>query len=421
LDPDIIIILISLTLFLAYLGSILYSKTHIPDIFWLIIFGAIIGPILKLVKTEAMIGLAPMLVSLALNLLMFEAGMNVDLKSFRESMRKSIYLGLFTFILTTILVGYGVVYLLPVGLTQMEGLLLGAIIGGTSTSTTLSTLNVFNIESGEAGKCRRLLVLESIITDSLSIVTTMTIIRVIQSQYIPLNEGIKNIVFVFTISLLIGFAVGILWVQILNVFRNRPFNYIMTLSAVFSSYIFAELIGGPGSGPLAALVFGITLNNYPLFARRININDKVRIEKRRLREFHEEVSFLIKSFLFFFVGLQMSLKVEYILIGVCVTVAIGLVRTISVYMTNLVAQLSTAEAKVSRMVFSNGLTAIVLSQLPLFTNTSSHFANPNIFTYIVVPTILTTVLFGSLVGPVLYSREEGASEEKVEVTQTAEE
>jgi len=33
LDANIIVILISLTLFLAYIGGILYSKTHIPDIF----------------------------------------------------------------------------------------------------------------------------------------------------------------------------------------------------------------------------------------------------------------------------------------------------------------------------------------------------------------------------------------------------
>ena len=108
LEANIIVILISLTLFLAYISGILYSKSHIPDIFWLIIFGILLGPVLKVIDTEMMAGLAPMLVLMALNLLMFEAGLNVDLKTFRENMEKSGYLGLIRFIFTMFIIGSGV-------------------------------------------------------------------------------------------------------------------------------------------------------------------------------------------------------------------------------------------------------------------------------------------------------------------------
>jgi Na+:H+ antiporter len=413
LEANIIVILISLTLFLAYIGGILYTKTQIPDIFWLIAFGAILGPGTKLIDPITMSGLAPMLVLMALNLLMFEAGLNVELKTFRESMEKSGYLGVITFVLTTFIIGNGLYYILPELFTFTEALLLGSMIGGTSTSTVLSILGCLTISNSDAGQCRLFLVLESIVTDSISIVTTMTLIRLIQTPEIPLSEGFKDIVFVFTIASFIGFIIGVIWVQMLNIARNRPFNYIMTIAVLFFSYILAEQAGGPGAGALAALVFGITLTNYPLIARQLGLNERVRIERRRLRGFHEEITFLIKSFLFLFVGLQMRLELVYLGIGIGIAVIIGIVRVISVFLTNMFTPLSDIEVKVSRIEFSNGLTAIVLAQLPLLVD-GGLFIDPGIFSALIVPAVLTTALFGSIIGPVLYHKDEKAPEENIE-------
>ncbi|MCK4399678.1 hypothetical protein KAV46_01730, partial [Candidatus Bathyarchaeota archaeon] len=71
----------------------------------------------------------------------------------------------------------------------------------------------------------------------LSIVTAMTLLRFIQTPGIPLNEAVKDIVYVFTVSVVIGFGTGVVWVQLLDMIRNRPFNYIMTLAVLFFSYI----------------------------------------------------------------------------------------------------------------------------------------------------------------------------------------
>ena len=341
MEANIIVILISITLFLAYIGGILYTKTHVRDIFWLIAFGAILGPVTKLIDPAAMSGLAPMLVLMALNLLMFEAGMNVDLKTFKETMEKSGYLGVITFVLTTFIIGNGLFYLLPDLFTFTEALLLGSMIGGTSTSTV------------------------------------------------------------------------VVWVQMLNIARNRPFNYIMTIAALFFSYILAEQMGGPGAGALAALVFGITLTNYPLFARQLKLNERVRIERKRLRGFHEEITFLIKSFLFLFVGLQMRLDWVYLGIGVGIAITIGAVRFISVFFTNMFTPLTEIEIKISRIEFSNGLTAIVLAQLPLLVD-GDLFTDPSIFSALVVPAVLTTALFGSLLGPVLFNRQKKVPEDNIE-------
>ena len=402
MDANIVVILISLTLFLAYLSGILFTLTRVPDMVWMISFGIMLGPVLGLFEADAIADLIPFVVVMALNLLMFEAGLNVDLKTFKESLEKSGYLGVITFTMTVFVVGNLLHYLLPSTFTITEGLLFGAMIGGTSTATVISILGCIGMTSRDAGECRLFLVLESIVTDSLSIVTTMTLIRLIQMPDIPLTEGFKDIVFVFSVASLVGFALGVLWVQILDVARNRPFNYIMTIAVLSMSYIIGEQMGGPGAGALSGLVFGLTMTNYPLLAARFNLKQNVRVEKRRLRAFYEEITFLIKSLLFLFVGLQFSITPAYIALGIGLASVIGVVRYAAVTLTKLFVPLNQVEVKVSRLGFSNGLTALVLAQLPLLVEGSHLFTDNGIFANLIAPVVITTALFGAIAGPVLF-------------------
>ncbi len=413
MDANIIVILISLTLFLAYISGILYTKTRIPDNIWLIGFGVLFGPILGVFDPVSMESMIPFVVLMALNLLMFEAGLNVELKTFRETMEKSGYLGLVTFTLTLFVVGYGLHFLLPGSFTLTEGLLFGAMIGGTSTSTVLSLLGCLNLTAVESGECKLFLVLESIVTDSLSIVTSMTLIRLIQMPGVPLFDGFKDIVFVFIVALVVGLGIGVVWVQLLDVARNRPFNYIMTLAILFVCYIVGEQAGGPGTGALSGLVFGVTMTNYPLLAKRLNLRERVRVERRRLRAFHEEMTFLIKSFMFLFVGLQFHFSIELFMLGVGIAVLIGVLRVVSVYFTQFFVQLSEIESKIARLEFSNGLTALVLAQLPFLVEGVTSFSNPSIFLDLIVPIVISTALFGAILGPLVYDNKVQIPEEPI--------
>lgn len=402
MDANILVILISLTLFLAYVSGMLYTKTGVPDNLWLIGFGVLLGPLTGVFDSTSMASIIPFVVLMALNLLMFEAGLNVDLKTFRESMEKSGYLGLITFTLTLFLVGYGLHLLLPGWFTLTEGLLFGAIIGGTSTSTVLSLLGCIGLTSHEVGECKLFLVLESIVTDSLSIVTTMTLLRIIQMPGVPLSEGFKDVVFVLMVGSIVGFGIGVIWVQLLDLARNRPFNYMMTLAILFVCYLVGEQMGGPGAGALSGLVFGVTMTNYPLLAKRFNLRENVRVERRRLRAFHEEITFLIKSFMFFFVGLQLHVSLTLFVLGIGIALVLGVIRFASVYVTNFFTPLSEVETKVARLEFSNGLTALVLAQLPTMIDGSALFTSTSIFVDLTVPIVVSTALFGALIGPLIY-------------------
>ena len=98
----------------------------------------------------------------------------------------------------------------------------------------------------------------------------------------------------------------------------------------------------------------------------------------------------------------MNPQAQTILIGIGIAAVIGIIRIISVSVTRMFTDLTDIEAKVSRLEFSNGLTAIVLSQLPRLVDGVQSFTDPYIYSDLIVPAVLTTALFGSLISPILY-------------------
>jgi len=106
--------------------------------------------------------------------------------------------------------------------------------------------------------------------------------------------------------------------------------------------------------------------------------------------------------LFLFVGLQFSITPAYIALGIGLATVIGVVRYAAVTLTNLFVPLNRVEVKVSRLGFSNGLTALVLAQLPRLVAGSHLFTDTGIFANLIAPVVITTALFGAIAGPVLF-------------------
>jgi hypothetical protein len=71
-------------------------------------------------------------------------------------------------------------------------------------------------------------------------------------------------------------------------------------------------------------------------------------------------------------------------------------------LTKLFVPLNQVEVKVSRLGFSNGLTALVLAQLPRLVEGSHLFTDAGIFVNLIAPIVITTALFGAIAGPVLF-------------------
>ena len=86
---DSLLLLISSTILLCYISGLLYTKTKIPDIIWVLAFGIILGPVLGYFEKEVFLSISPLMSTFALSIILFDAGINVDIKTLEKTMLKS--------------------------------------------------------------------------------------------------------------------------------------------------------------------------------------------------------------------------------------------------------------------------------------------------------------------------------------------
>jgi NhaP-type Na+/H+ or K+/H+ antiporter len=399
------LLLISATLFLSYISNLFYAKTRIPDIVWLLGFGYLLGPVLGFFEIETFKSIFPLLILVTVSIFSFDTGINVDISSVMRTAIKALLLSITTFLAVTFIVGFSVSFLFPNQFKLLEGLLLGAMIGGLGGISVsgildqLKTLIPFIEDEGTV------LNLESTLSDPIKVVACVTLIRMIMSPGLTMGDGFKDIVFTFTVSVLLGLAVGLLWAEVLNFLWGRPFNYMMTVAALFPIYIFSEALAGTGGGPITALAFGLTITNYRYISRKLGSNRKVRIDKKRIREFNMEITFLIKAFFFVYLGLTVELSLEYTLVALGIVALMLIVRYLVASGVGNLLKFTVGETVLSRVIFLQGTSALVLSELPGLLDPTGQNLNLEIYRNFAYPIVLITIIFVSVVGPTLAKRQ----------------
>ena len=400
-----ILLLVSSTLIICYISGLFYTKTKIPDIIWVLGFGILLGPVLGYFDKELFLSLSPLMSTVALSIILFDAGLNLDIKLLFQALTKATILSITTILSVIIAVGYTLVFLMPSSFTLKQGMLLGAMIGGTSTIAVFGVLSGLERILHDIESTRTILVLESVVSDPLCIIASITLIRMIMMPGVSIEDSIKDILYTFVLSSALGLAMGQMWAEILDKLRGRPLNYIMTLAILFPAYIIAEKMIGEGGGPMAALTFGLMIANYGYITRKFGVTRNVKVDKRHLREFHEEITFLIKAFFFVYVGLIVTISGQYIKIGLGILALILFIRFVVVNAVGKALNFSSQEKILSTLVYASGLPAFVMSQLPLiYDPTRQYFLDPEIYPNLVMPIVLGTVLFAALTAPILAKR-----------------
>ena len=399
------LLLISATLFLSYISNLFYTKTRIPDIVWLLGFGYLLGPVLGIFEIETFTSIFPLLILVTVSIFSFDTGIHIDISSVMRTAIKALLLSITTFLAVTFIVGFSLSFLFPDQFGRLEGLLLGAMIGGLGGISVsgildqLKTLIPFIEDEGTV------LNLESTLSDPIKVVACVTLIRMIMSPGLTLEAGVKDIVFTFTVSVLLGLAVGLLWAEVLNFLWGRPFNYMMTVAALFPIYIASEAVAGTGGGPITALAFGLTITNYRYISRKLGSNRKVRIDKKRIREFNMEITFLIKAFFFVYLGLTVELSLEYTLVALGIVALMLIVRYLVASGVGNLLRFTVGETVLSRVIFLQGTSALVLSELPGLLDPTGEFLNLEIYKNFAYPIVFVTIIFVSVVGPTLAKRQ----------------
>jgi cell volume regulation protein A len=293
---------------IGFLGALLFERTKIPDILILIFIGLFIGPILLTYTdfslladetiSEALTTFAPLFAALALVIILFDGGLNLNLEKTMQKMGVAILHTGITFIGTMFVTALICYYFLGID-NIFIGLLLGCVLGGVSSAV------VIPIMAGVSAKedTKVLLTLESVLSDVICIVTALILIEIIKGSNTDVGVLIQHLLSAFVLAGFIGFLFGVLWLTVLKRLEGKPFSFMITLAALFVLYALVEFI--QVSGAIAALVFGLVLSNKNEIARILKIRTGFVFDDN-IRQFHSEISFLVRTFFFVYLGLTFT-------------------------------------------------------------------------------------------------------------------
>lgn len=291
--------------------------------------------------------------SAALFLILFDGGLQTDLKNLSRSVaaRGALLATLGVMLTAGIVGGFAV---LALGMPLLDGLLLGAILSSTDAAAVFSVLRSRSV--GLSPRLRTLIEFESASNDPTAVFLTVTLIAIATGDA-PTGALVP---FAFALKLMgggaIGWLAGLLIVRVLNRIdlEHDGLYPVLTLAAAGVVFGLAEVVGA--SGFMAAYMAGLAMAGR-VFAHR-----------RSLLRFHEGVAWLMQIVMFLILGLLVfpSELLGHALPGLVISAVLMFVaRPLAVMVLLLGSDFSLRERLMVSWVGLRGAAPIILATFPM--------------------------------------------------------
>ena len=377
---------IGILLLIGFVADFLFRKTNFPDILILLALGYLIGPVFNIVDPSQVAPASELIASLALVVILFSAGLEFEFAEVLSGAPRAIPLVLLGVGVSIASIAAFTYYLLDWEL--LDSLLLGTVVGGTSSAIVVPLMSRARVPA----QVSSLLSLESALNSPIVIVFALVLIGAMSSGGTGLEVSIigQNIGIRFGLGIGIGAAVGFFWLWMLTVLEKDPYSDIATLAIVFLFYFVVEALHG--SGIIFALVFGLILGNGVSVARLFRIKRTVEATDV-MKRFHSQISFLIKTFFFIYLGLMITFKEPgLVVLGVVLSLILLFGRYIVVLLTSVGSRTLLANSGILTTMFARGESAAVLTQIVLAAGILNAVVYPDIIMSIIVTTVVISAI-----------------------------
>ncbi|HEX4643678.1 MAG TPA: cation:proton antiporter [Candidatus Acidoferrales bacterium] len=292
-------------LVLAFAANRLFKWTRIPDVVVLMATGVVIGPVLGWAKADQFKDVTHAFGTLALILILFEGGLDLNIRETISHFPGGLLFGVMTYGLTTYAAGW--VASSSLGISLHDGLLAGAVVGCTSSTIVLPVLQQWKAEPG----VKIVLLLESTLGDILGVLTVGFLIGSHPAGGSAVGDFLTGFFSQVAISLGVSFLIGFGWSRLLPYLSEQQFWQVLTFSMVLLLYSGTERLHG--SGLLAVLGFGLAISNLSggrrsLVPTLFELSQGGSGAHEQILNFHAELSFLVRTFFFVLIGAVVQLS-----------------------------------------------------------------------------------------------------------------
>jgi potassium/hydrogen antiporter len=268
----------------------------------LIFVGILLGPVLNVVSGQQLVPVLGVIATLTLIMVIFYSGMDIHMTTvFAESGRILIQVVLYV-IPSTFAIGLATSLLFHWNL--VEALILGSIVGGETTAAVVVPLSRgLHLNDDTV----TFVSVESVLNSVFSVVLFTAFLGAYESTAPSVIDVLSTIAANFSVGIVLGAVLSLAWLFVLQRIKENKYTYVFTMGLVFATYSISSALGG--SGILSTLVFGLVLGSYKLvnflFSKHPFEMDPL---QRQLGVFQGEISFLLETFFFVFLGLTFSIN-----------------------------------------------------------------------------------------------------------------
>ena len=368
-------------IFIGYFGDLLFKKYRIPDILILILVGALIGPLFHLLSVGEISGaISSIFVALALVMILFDGGLNLNFKKVIRESPKAATLAVLGATFSIIFVSIFAKYVMH--LDWIYAILFGSIVAGSSSSIIIPIVSRLKLPQ----RIRTLLSLESAFTDVFVVILGISILQlIVTSNYNAIYIGAKQITAAFSVGAMFGILFGLLWIRVMRKIEKSQYAEIITLGFLLLIYALTEFLGG--SGAMFALFFGLVLGNGFNIGKIFEMKSAVSVNTV-MRKFHAEIAFFIRTFFFVYMGIILVFNsFEPVIYAIGISAILLFARWIAVKLISIKDNVMKVHSKIVNGMLARGLSAAVVSQMVL----SSGIKGAELFPQVTIYVILITV------------------------------
>lgn len=312
---------------------------------------------------------------IALAFILFAGGLDTDSSTISAVKWQGLSLSTAGVLITAVIVGWAATFVL--GVSFLEGMLLGAIVSSTDAAAVFSVLRSQSI--GLKGTTKPLLELESGSNDPMAVFLTTGVISLLTGT----ASGFPALVQMFLMQMIVGGALGYVFgrvtVAVLNLLRleSEGLYPVFTLASVLLTYSATALAGG--NGFLAVYLAGIVMGNAEF------------IHKRSILRFHDGIAWLMQMAMFLVLGLLVFPSRLLPVAGVSLAMALVLVvvaRPVAVLIGLAFARLRFRQKLLVSWVGLRGAVPIVLATFPYLAGLPQAELYFNVVFFIVLVSVL---------------------------------
>jgi cell volume regulation protein A len=393
LDATLVFMVVAAILIIGFLGDLFFKKTGIPFFIFLIFMGIVLGPVLNVLPREPLLPALAIFAELTLLMVLFYGGLDTRFDAaVRGGGRAFIQVAIYVLASTTI-IGLLVNFLL--GWDVLQSFIFASMVGGETTAAVVIPLSrSLNFEEVTVA----FLTLESAMNTIFSIVLFFTFVGAYTTGVSDWLSAVTTIGVDFGVGIALGTLLGVVWVYILHFLQKQKFTYVLTLGLIFVTYTLSTRLGG--NGELSVLIFGIILGNYYLLRRLTRRRMSMDSLQKQLGTFQEEISFLMETLFFVFLGLTFVINPAVIISNlatavVVVAVLLG-VRYVATSVSTFRSEMRSERRGITLMC-AQGLVPATLVIIAL--NLDIPLANDflSIVTYVIIVTNVITAA-GAILG-----------------------